>query len=93
MFVAYENMNGRISGKKKKFKKKVKINSLLTILKKIIQNTFNDRSYWVDIILLVIIFEWYYDRVILAEYIFYIIILKNFLIFVGGFYLCFFKIL
>lgn len=92
MFVAYENMNGRISGKrKKKFKKKVKINSLLTILKKIIQNTFNDRSYWVDIILLVIIFELYYDRVILAEYIFYIIILKNFLIFVGGFYLCFFK--
>lgn len=92
MFVMYEKFNGRIKGKKKKrFFKQTKINNLLKIFKNIIQNTFNDRSHWIDTVLLVIIVELYVGRVILAEYIFYIIVFNNFLLFLGGFYLCFFK--
>ena len=92
MFVMYEKLKGRIKAKKKKNSNKLaKVNKILNIFKSIVQNVFNDRSYWIDTILLVILIELYLGRVILVEYIFYIIILNNFLIFLGGFYLCFFK--
>ena len=92
MFVMYEKMNGRIKGKKKKkYNKPTKVNNILNIFKNIVQNILNDRSYWIDTVLFVIIIEIYYSRVILIEYIFYIIIFNNLLLFLGGFYLCFFK--
>ena len=92
MFVMYEKANDRIKGKKKKkSNNSIKENSILNIFKNIIQNIFNDRSHWIDTVLFIILLELYFDRVILAEYIFYIIIFNNLLIFLGGFYLCFFK--
>tara|TARA_X000000950_G_C13908080_1_gene657787 strand:- start:35 stop:859 length:825 start_codon:yes stop_codon:yes gene_type:complete len=92
MFVMYEKANDRIKGKKKKkSNNSIKKNSILNIFKNIIQNIFNDRSHWIDTVLFIILLELYFDRVILAEYIFYIIIFNNLLIFLGGFYLCFFK--
>ena len=88
----YEKLNGRINGKKKKkLHKQTKVNNILNILKNIVQNIFNDRSHWIDTVLLVIVVELYYGRVILTEYIFYIIVFNNLLLFLGGFYLCFFK--
>ena len=92
MFVMYEKLNGRINGKKKKkLHKQTKVNNILNIFKNIVQNIFNDRSHWIDTVLLVIVVELYYGRVILTEYIFYIIVFNNLLLFLGGFYLCFFK--
>ena len=92
MFVMYEKLNGRIKGKKKKkLNKSIKVNKILNFLKNIVQNILNDRSHWIDTVLLVIVIEIYYGRVILTEYIFYIIIFNNLLLFLGGFYLCFFK--
>ena len=88
----YEKLNGRINGKKKKkLHKQTKVNNILNIFKNIVQNIFNDRSHWIDTVLLVIVVELYYGRVILTEYIFYIIVFNNLLLFLGGFYLCFFK--
>ena len=88
----YEKLNGRIKGKKKKkLNKSIKVNNILSIFKNIIQNILNDRSHWIDTVLLVFVIEIYYGRVILTEYIFYIIIFNNLLLFLGGFYLCFFK--
>jgi len=92
MFVMYEKLNGRIKGKnKKQLNKSIKVNKIINIFKNVVQNILNDRSHWVDTVLLVILIEIYYGRVILIEYIFFIIIINNLLLFLGGFYLCYFK--
>lgn len=92
MFIMYEVYKGNIKRKKNGKKQSlIKINNTLLIIKKIIQNILNDRSHWVDTILLITTVEIYSNKFFFTELIYYLIIIINTLIFLGGFYLCFFK--
>ena len=91
----YENFKGTLRikklKKKKNFKKELSISSNLVLIKKFVQNFLGERSYWIDTILLLLLIEIYYQKIIVLNYVFFLICIRSALIFLGGLYLCFFK--
>jgi len=89
-------MNHKFIKKKKTKEKKgaIKDNKLsknLILLKKFFQSFLDDRSRTIDTIGLIILIELTYDKIILTNFIYYLILVKTSVIFAGGFYLIFFK--
>ena len=79
------------NNKKNNIKKKQNIPRILLILKNFFQNFLDDRARTVDAIGLIIIIELIYDKIILTNYIYYLILFKLIVIFAGGFYLVYYK--
>ena len=71
--------------------KKIKLSPILKVIKFLFDNILNDRSSWIDIILLILIFEITQNKIFVSDLIFFLICFKAFLIFAGGIYVCFFK--
>jgi hypothetical protein len=79
------------NNKKNNIKKKQNIPGILFILKNFFQSFLDDRARTVDTIGLIIIIELIYDKIILTNYIYYLILFKLIVIFAGGFYLVYYK--
>ena len=87
LFKKLKNKNKKI----KIIKKSGKVPSILILLKNFFQNFLDDRARTVDSIALIILIELTYDKIILTNFIYYFIIFKLIVIFLGGFYLVYFK--
>ena len=74
-----------------KNKKSKKVPTFLLYIKKFFQSFLDNRARTIDTIGLIILIELYYGRIILSNYILYLILVKVLVIFSGGFYLVFFK--
>ena len=72
-------------------KKNQEISNILIILKNFFQNFLDDRARTNDFICLIILIELSYDKIILTNFIYYLILFKLIMIFLGGFYLVYFK--
>ena len=94
MYKIYKNdkfYKGLKNKKKKIIKKNQSIPVILVILKNFFQNFLDDRGRTVDLIGLIILIELSYDKIILTNYIYYLILFKLIAIFIGGFYLVYYK--
>ena len=87
-------------GKKNKLNKKTNKKSeenkygasnFLVSIKYFYQNFLGERSRTTDFICLLIFIDTFYARVSLLNYIYYLIFLRNFVLFCGGFYITYFK--
>ncbi|MFL2889569.1 MAG: CDP-alcohol phosphatidyltransferase family protein [Pelagibacteraceae bacterium] len=67
------------------------VNSFLINVKNFFQNTFDDRARSVDLICFLIIIDTFFYNLVYLNYIFYFVVVKNFILFMGGFYLIYFK--
>ena len=67
------------------------VNSFLINVKNFFQNTFDDRARSVDLICFLIIIDTFYYKLTYLDYIFYFLVIKNLILFMGGFYLIYFK--
>lgn len=83
--------NGKKKNNKQNKNKKIKLSPILKVIKFLLDNILNDRSSWIDIILLILIFEITQNKIFVSDLIFFLICFKAFLIFAGGIYVCFFK--
>ena len=96
---AYHYSMYEIVNSKKKFSKsnnvkknnKYGVSNNLILLKNFFQNFLDERSRTVDLICLLIFIDTFYIRIEIIEYIYYLIFLKYFVIFSGGFYITYFK--
>ena len=96
---AYQySMHEIVNSKKKIFKSnnvkknnKYEVSNNLILLKNFFQNFLDERSRTVDLICLLIFIDTFYIRIEIIEYIYYLIFLKYFVIFSGGFYITYFK--
>ena len=94
MYYSYKNntLPQKIKNKGKKItQKKNNIPNTLIILKNFFQNFLDNRARTNDFICLIILIELIYDQIILTNFIYYLILFKLFMIFLGGFYLVYFK--
>ena len=94
MYYSYKNntLPQKIKNKGKKItQKKNNIPNTLIILKNFFQNFLDNRARTIDFICLIILIELIYDQIILTNFIYYLILFKLFMIFLGGFYLVYFK--
>jgi len=94
MYLFYKNNTfpKKIKNKGKKItQKKNNIPNILIVLKNFFQNFLDDRSRTNDFICLIILIELIYDQIILTNYIYYLILFKLFMLFLGGFYLVYFQ--
>ena len=66
-------------------------NSLINKLKNFIQNFLDDRSRSFDFILLLIFIDNFYLNIVLLEYVYYYILIRTGLLFLGGMYVTFKK--
>ena len=71
--------------------KKSKNKSSIIFLKNFIQNFLDERSRSIDLICLIILIDTFYYPSDLIKYIYFFIILKNFIIFVAGIYYVIYK--
>jgi hypothetical protein len=82
----------KIKNKGKKItQKKNNIPNTLIILKNFFQNFLDNRAKTIDFICLIILIELIYDQIIFTNFIYYLILFKLFIVFLGGFYLVYFK--
>jgi len=82
----------KIKNKGKKItQKKNNIPNTLIILKNFFQNFLDNRARTIDFICLIILIELIYDQIIFTNFIYYLILFKLFIVFLGGFYLVYFK--
>ena len=79
------------NNKKNNIKKKQNIPGILITLKNFSQSFLDERARTVDSIGLIILIELSYDKIILTNYIYYLIVFKLIAIFLGGFYLVYYK--
>jgi len=94
MYYSYKKntLPQKIKNKGKKItQKKNNIPNTLIILKNFFQNFLDNRARTNDFICLIILIELIYDQIILTNFIYYLILFKLFMIFLGGFYLVYFK--
>lgn len=70
-----------------KIKLKNKTNKLIKLFKNLILNGFNYNAKTMDLILLGILFELTYEKIIVTHYFFYIYLVRGFIIFFGNVYL------
>ena len=88
----YRSSAGKKKNKKiKKSKKSQNVSSILFLLKNFFQGFLDNRARTIDAIGLIILIELTYDKVILSDLIYYLIIIKSLIVFAGGFYLIAFK--
>ena len=94
MYYSYKNniLPKKIKNKVKKInQKKNDIPNILIILKNFFQNFLDNRSRTIDFICLIILIELIYDQIIFTNFIYYLILFKLCVVFLGGFYLVYFK--
>ena len=94
MYLFYKNNTfpKKIKNKEKKITQKTNnVPNILIILKNFFQNFLDDRARTNDFICLVILIEIIYGQIILTNYIYYLILFKLFMLFLGGFYLVYFQ--
>ena len=94
MYYSYKNntLPQKIKNKGKKItQKKNNIPNTLIILKNFFQNFLDNRARTIDFICLIILIELIYDQIIFTNFIYYLILFKLFIVFLGGFYLVYFK--
>ena len=86
----YYKSTKKIKHKRNK-NKRIKLSPILKVIKFLFDNILNDRSSWIDIILLVLTYEIMQDKIIASDIILFLICFKASIIFAGGIYICFFK--
>ena len=94
MYLFYKNNTfpKKIKNKEKKITQKTNnVPNILIVLKNFFQNFLDDRARTNDFICLVILIEIIYGQIILTNYIYYLILFKLFMLFLGGFYLVYFQ--
>ena len=77
--------------RKKNIQKGQNISSVLIKLKNFFQNFLDDRARTNDFICLVILVELNYNQIFLTNFIYYLIVFKYIMLFLGGFYLVYFQ--
>ncbi len=94
MYKFYKNKKSIVKSKNIKNKisnKENEISGFLIFLKNFFQSFLDDRARTVDFIGLIILIEIGYDKIILSNFIYYLILFRLIMIFLGGFYLVYFK--
>ena len=94
MYLFYKNNTfpKKIKNKERKITQKTNnVPNILIVLKNFFQNFLDDRARTNDFICLVILIEIIYGQIILTNYIYYLILFKLFMLFLGGFYLVYFQ--
>ena len=92
LITMYEHYkSGKKINRKKNRNKIMKFSPILRIFKYLFDNILNDRSSWIDIILLVLVFEIIHNKIFASDVLFFLICFKTSLIFLGGIYICLFK--
>ena len=72
-------------------KKEENLSKSFIYLKNFFQTFLDSRSRTVDTIGLIILFELYYDKIILTNFVYYLMLVKIVAIFAGGIYVSFYK--
>ena len=94
MYYFYKNntLTKKLKNKGKKItQKKQNIPNILIKLKNFFQNFLDDRARSNDFICLVILVELNYNQIFLTNFIYYLIVFKFIMLFLGGFYLVYFR--
>ena len=94
MYKFYKNFKSQ--KKKNRKKNKIKTNKhnlpkILIYLKNFFQSFLDERARTYDTIGLIILFELMYDKILLTDMIYYLFLARVLAIFIGGFYIVFFK--
>tara|TARA_B100000029_G_scaffold448908_1_gene471705 strand:- start:2912 stop:3751 length:840 start_codon:yes stop_codon:yes gene_type:complete len=94
MYSFYKNykLKKNKNRKKNKFKKEdLNLPKKLIYLKNFFKGFLDDRAITIDTIGVIILIELSYDKIILTNFIYYLIFIRALALFAGGFYLVFFK--
>ena len=94
MYKFYKNFKSQKKKNRKKSKLEKNMHNLpkiLIYLKNFFQSFLDERARTYDTIGLIILFELMYDKILLTDIIYYLFLVRVLAIFVGGFYIVFFK--